>query len=76
MTDTKTFPDVRPSATSTEAEIAAWQSLPRDEQLRRLRLELNHPDCSVVSSATMADIRAAGHALAMKRRNGASPCQP
>ena len=70
MNDAKTFPDVMPSTAPTEAEIAAWHSLPRDEQLRRLRLELNHPDCSRVSTATMADIRAEGHALAMKRRNG------
>lgn len=70
MIDTKTMPDVMPSATPTDAEIAAWQSLPRDEQLRRLRLELNHPDCLIVSTASMADIRAEGHALAMKRRNG------
>lgn len=68
MTDTITFPDVMPSATPTEAEIAAWKSLPRDEQLRRLRLELDHPDCSVVSTATMDDITAKGRALAEKLR--------
>ncbi len=69
MIGTKSFPDVKPSATPTEAEIAAWQSLPRDEQLRRLSHDLDHPDCSIVSTATMADSRARGHVLAMKRRN-------
>ena len=70
MSETLTFPDVVPSATPTEAEIAAWQSLPRDEQVRRMQLALAHADCSIVSNATMAGIRAEGHALAMKRHNG------
>lgn len=70
MSETLSFPDVMPSATPSEAEIAAWQALPRDEQVRRMQLALAHADCATVSTATMADIRAAGHSLAAKLRNG------
>jgi hypothetical protein len=40
----------------TDAELAAWNALTRDEQLARYREYLSHPDCDRVSSATMADI--------------------
>lgn len=70
MSDTETLSDVKPSATPTEAEIAAWQALPRDEQLRRLRAELAHPDTSIPGSLSMDDIRARGRELAAKLRNG------
>lgn len=70
MSDTETIPDVMPSATPSEAEIAAWQALPRDEQLRRMRLALAHPDTSAVSTASMDDIRARGRELAARLRNG------
>ena len=56
MTNTKIFPDVMPSATPSEEEIAAWKALPRDEQLRRLRLEVTHPDACVAGPHSMADI--------------------
>jgi hypothetical protein len=69
MSDIVTTNGVMPSATPSEAEIAAWRALPRDEQLRRLRLELDHPDCKRVSTASMADIRAEGQALAARLRN-------
>jgi hypothetical protein len=51
------FP-VTPSATPTEAEIRIWQALPRDEQLRRLRAALAHPDCNAVAAASMKEILA------------------
>jgi hypothetical protein len=51
------FP-VTPSATPTKAEIRIWQALPRDEQLRRLRAALAHPDCNVVAAASMEEILA------------------
>jgi len=70
MSDIIALPDVVPSAAPSEAEIAAWQTLPRDEQLRRLRLVLSHPDCDRVSEATMDDIRAKGQALAARLRDG------
>lgn len=70
MSDTKIFPDVMPSATPSDADIVAWQSLPRDEQVRRMRLELSHPDCGAVGTATFDEIRARGQALAAQLRNG------
>jgi hypothetical protein len=60
---------VMPSATPNEAELAAWEALSREEQLRRLQAKLSHPDCSAVSEATMGDIL--GHArAAAKGRHG------
>jgi hypothetical protein len=49
---------VMPSAAPTEEEIRVWEALPRDEQLRRLRAALTHPDCAIATTDTMADIRA------------------
>lgn len=70
MDDIKTMPDVMPSATPIEAEIAAWNMLPRDEQVRRMKLALSHADCSIVGTSNMDDIRARGQGLAAKQRNG------
>jgi hypothetical protein len=58
-----TVTDVMPSAMPSEAEIAAWNDLPRDEQVRRMRLALMHPDRAKSSPHTMDDILA----LARKR---------
>jgi hypothetical protein len=55
---------VMPSATPTEEEIRAWQALPRDEQLRRLRAALTHPDCTAVTTASMDEILAEARARA------------
>ena len=48
--------NVVPSATPSEEEICAWEALPRDEQLRRLRAVLTHPDCATATPSTMSDI--------------------
>jgi len=45
-----------PSATPSDAEIAEWHDLSREEQLRRYREALAHPDCGVVTDSTMSDI--------------------
>jgi hypothetical protein len=45
-----------PSATPTEQDVRAWEGLPREEQLRRLRAALSHPDCAIVSGATVKDV--------------------
>ena len=45
-----------PSSTPTEAEISAWRELPRDEQVRRLRLALTSVEASTACDATMAEI--------------------
>ena len=58
------------SATPSEPDIAAWNELTRDEQLRRMREYLSHPDCSTVSNSTMADILALAQSRAAARKNG------
>jgi hypothetical protein len=40
----------------TDAELASWNALTRDEQLARSREYLARPDCDRVSHATLADI--------------------
>ncbi|MGV3549440.1 hypothetical protein [Rhizobium sp.] len=53
-----------PSAAPSDADLAAWEKLPREEQLQRLQSQLIHRDCSVPSSASMADIRDRARAAA------------
>jgi hypothetical protein len=60
--------DVMPSATPTEEDIRKWDALPRDEQLRRMRATLTHPDCATATPETMSDILAEAHARAESRR--------
>jgi hypothetical protein len=60
---------VMPSATPTEAELAAWAALPRDEQVRRYQEALAHPDCSTPTDDTMSDILAAARQR-VATRNG------
>jgi hypothetical protein len=69
MTEAELLSAVMPSATPSDAEIAAWQALPRDEQLRRLRAALSDADCSEVSPSTMSDILSQARDAA-KRRHG------
>jgi hypothetical protein len=59
---------VMPSATPTEQEIRDWNALSRDEQLRRLRESLTHPDCTVAAPETMRDILAVARSRASSRR--------
>jgi hypothetical protein len=59
---------VRPSATPTSEEIAAWESLPRDEQVRLLQEMLAHPDCARDSGSTMEDILGEAREIANSRR--------
>ncbi len=56
MAEAELLTAVMPSATPSEAEIAAWQALSRDEQARRLQATLTAADCSEVSPNTMSDI--------------------
>jgi hypothetical protein len=51
-----TLDHVVPSAMPSEEDMRAWEALPREEQLRRLRASLSHSDCGTVSGATMKDI--------------------
>jgi hypothetical protein len=54
--------DVMPSATPSDEDIRQWEALPRDEQLRRLRAVLTHPDCATAVPDSMADVLAAARA--------------
>jgi hypothetical protein len=65
MQDTSVTVDrLLPSATPSKAEIRAWNALPRDEQVRRMREALTHPDCSTPSSRSMAEVLAEARANA------------
>jgi hypothetical protein len=56
MADTSTLDTVMPSATPNEEEIAAWEQLPRDEQLQRMRAMLTSPGASTPCETTMPEI--------------------
>ena len=59
--------NVMPSATPSEEDIQKWEALPRDEQLRRLRATLTHPDCSTATPDSMSDVLAAARSRADSR---------
>jgi hypothetical protein len=61
---------ILPSATPTEAELAAWATLPRDEQVRRYQEALGHPDCSEPSSESMDEILTLARQRVAARANG------
>ena len=69
MTDTKTHAMPSPLP-PTEAELAEWNALSRDEQIARFREYLSHPDCDRVSDATMADVLAEGRERVAARGRG------
>jgi hypothetical protein len=50
--------DIRPKATPSLEEIAAWEALPAEEQLRRLRESFEDPECSRLSNKSMEEILA------------------
>jgi uncharacterized protein YbaP (TraB family) len=70
MSDPKALDRVLPSATPSEEDVRAWEALPREEQLRLLRAALTHPDCSIVSLATMSEILAEARRRAAARSRG------
>jgi hypothetical protein len=61
---------VMPSATPSEADIAAWAALPRDEQIRRYQELFQHPDCNTFTADTPDDILAAARQRVAARRHG------
>ena len=69
MTDAKTraMPSPLPP---TEAELAEWNALSREEQVNRYREALSHPDCDIVTETTMAEILAEAQARVAARRRG------
>ena len=62
--------NVMPSAAPSDEDIAAWNALTRDEQLRRMRAYLTHPDCSTPSNSTVEEIVARAQAKIDARKNG------
>ena len=71
MSDTiDSLSEVMPSAAPTDEEIAAWMALPRDEQARRMRLALTHPDCDKISPRGMSEILELAHARSDARNRG------
>lgn len=66
---TEIAPDPLPSARPpTEAELAAWRTLSREEQVSRYREALQAPDAGRVSKATMADVSTAARQRVAARR--------
>lgn len=65
MAETKIRSPVMPTAAPSEAELADWHALPRDEQLLRLRSTLTDRDCATETTTTMSDVlsRAVGDKL-------------
>ncbi len=61
---------VMPSPVPTRAEAAAWSRLPREEQLRRYREALDHPDANTVCGDSMDDILAEAHRRSGERSRG------
>jgi hypothetical protein len=54
----------------TEAELAVWHALSRDEQLTRYREALHHPDRDRIGNATTADVLIRARQRVAARRNG------
>lgn len=50
--------EVRPKATPSLEEIAVWEAVPPEEQLRRLRESFEDPECSRLSNRSMEEILA------------------
>jgi hypothetical protein len=67
MTDTTTRTTLS-ALPLTEAQLAAWEALTRDEQVARYREYLSHPDCQRVSTASMADVLAEARERVARRR--------
>lgn len=67
MTEAVTRP-IPSAIPPTEAELAIWRALSRDEQLARYRDALRGPDAERVSEATMADVLIAARRRVAARR--------
>jgi hypothetical protein len=68
MTDTLTR--VILSATPSAEDIAAWNELSREEQVKRYRELLGHPDATTDCGQTMEEILAEAHRRTDDRRRG------
>jgi hypothetical protein len=54
----------------SEAELAEWKALSRDEQIARHREFFAHPDCNMFTDETIEEIIAAAQTEAAARRRG------
>ena len=62
---------MKPSATiADEAELAVWNALSWDEQMRRYREVLADPACDRITDASMGDVLAAARQRVAARRHG------
>jgi hypothetical protein len=52
----------------TEAQLAAWDGLTRDEQVTSYREYLSHSDCLRVGTASMADVLVGARERVARRR--------
>jgi len=69
MPDTKTR--ATPSALPpSEAELAEWNALSREEQIARYREFFAHPDCNTFADETAEEVIAAAQKQAAARRRG------
>jgi len=50
------FANTLPSAVPTEAELRAWETLSRDEQICRYQGLFARPDCNIFTADTPDDI--------------------
>jgi hypothetical protein len=60
--------NVAPAAIVSEAELAAWNALPRDEQVRRYRAVFADAACRQVTNDSLEDILAAARQRVAERR--------
>lgn len=66
----KTLTNVVPSATPSEYDLAAWNDLSREEQLRRMRETFAQSDSSIACNDSMADILALAKQRVDARKHG------
>jgi hypothetical protein len=55
---------------ATDAELAEWNALTRDEQIERYREYLSHPDCRTFTDQTPDEILAEARKRAAARLRG------
>jgi hypothetical protein len=72
MPDTKTraMPSALPPS---EAELAEWNALTRDEQIARYREFFAHPDCNTFTNETAEEVVAAAQRVGWAKAQSAVP---
>lgn len=57
-------------ATPTDDDIRAWEALPRDQQLVRLRAMFDSAECNRLSHRPFAEVVAAARSKGISNRDG------